>query len=175
MNPLSWLFPLRTCGLFLSQPKDELHARKGYVEIGSRIFEFSPQTPSRFSTGAGSMALQVPLVLGNGTTRLEDGSLFGFEIGWGFGDMSAATENMLFYNGKGHKIGEVHLENNIHKDYMQPWVFSSSDGRFEMTMTPGTTTTPRQGWPHRQQVPSGLRQVGRHNGHDDGKSCILRT
>ena len=75
---------------------------------------------------------------GNGSTKLEDGSIFGFEIGWGFGDMSAATENTLFYNGKAHKIGEIYLNEDKFetKNWMEPWVFTSSDGRFEMTMTP---------------------------------------
>ncbi len=61
--------------------------------------------------------------------------LFGFNIGYGFGDTSAATENMLFYDGKAHKLNDVefHLPNN---DYLEPWVFTSSDGRFEMNFTP---------------------------------------
>ena len=64
--------PFEDFRAFLSQPKMNSMPVKGYVEIGSRIFEFSPKTPSRFSTGAGEYGLQVPLVLGKRTTRLED-------------------------------------------------------------------------------------------------------
>lgn len=38
---------------------------------------------------------------------LEDGNVFGFNIGYGFGNTSAASENMLFYNGKSHKLEDV--------------------------------------------------------------------
>ena len=33
-----------------------------------------------------------------------DGVPFGWNIGYGFGDNSVATENMLFYEGKAHKL-----------------------------------------------------------------------
>lgn len=36
-----------------------------------------------------------------------DGVPFGWNIGYGFGDTSAASENMLFYDGKAHKISAV--------------------------------------------------------------------
>jgi hypothetical protein len=69
---------------------------------------------------------------GNGTI---DGKPFGFNIGYGFGDTSAASENMLFYDGKAHKLDDVtfHIPKG---DYMKPWKFSSSDGRFEMDFVP---------------------------------------
>ncbi|NLL63675.1 MAG: DUF2804 domain-containing protein [Ruminococcaceae bacterium] len=77
---------------------------------------------------------------GAGQTRLPDGHTFGFNIGYGFGDTSAASENMLFYDGKAHKLEEVSF--NIPKtadgkdDFMAPWTFTSSDGRFEMDFIP---------------------------------------
>lgn len=45
-------------------------------------------------------------VWGNGGTVV-DGKHFGFNIGWGFGDTSAATENMFFYDNKAYKLGVV--------------------------------------------------------------------
>ncbi|HJA11849.1 MAG TPA: DUF2804 domain-containing protein [Candidatus Mediterraneibacter merdipullorum] len=69
---------------------------------------------------------------GNGTVG---GKPFGFNLGYGFGDTSAATENILFYEGKGHKLDDVtfHIPAD---DYMKPWRFTSSDGRFEMEFEP---------------------------------------
>ena len=64
---------------------------------------------------------------------------FGFNIGYGFGDTSAASENMLFYNGKAHKLEEVHFHIPMEEgkeDYLKPWMFTSSDGRFEMNFVP---------------------------------------
>ncbi len=64
-----------------------------------------------------------------------NGELFGFNIGYGFGDTSAATENMLFYKGKAHKLDNISF--NIPEDsVLKPWTFTSSDKRFEMQFTP---------------------------------------
>ena len=70
---------------------------------------------------------------------LADGVPFGFNIGYGFGDTSAASENMLFYNGKCHKLSRVTFEipmKDGREDYMAPWKFTSDDGRFEMDFRP---------------------------------------
>lgn len=70
---------------------------------------------------------------------LIDGVTFGFNIGYGFGDTSAATENMIFYDGKAHKLKDVTFHIPMHGefyDYMQPWTFTSSDHRFEMAFSP---------------------------------------
>ncbi len=67
------------------------------------------------------------------------GKEFGFNIGYGFGDTSAATENMLFYAGKAHKLDQVVFiipQINNKDDFMSPWTFTSSDGRFEMDFVP---------------------------------------
>jgi hypothetical protein len=64
-----------------------------------------------------------------------NGKPFGFNIGYGFGDTTAATENILFYDGKCHKLDDVNF--HIPKDdYLKPWSFTSSDGRFEMDFVP---------------------------------------
>lgn len=62
------------------------------------------------------------------------GKPFGFNLGCGFGDTSAASENMLFYKGKAHKLDDVSFE--IPEDPMQPWTITSSDGRFEGVFQP---------------------------------------
>ncbi len=92
---------------------------------------------------------------------LVDGVPFGFNIGYGFGDTSAASENMLFYNGKAHKLSQVKfnipMKNKCYvtrggccsgsagrvtetadltEDFMSPWTFTSDDGRFEMDFVP---------------------------------------
>jgi len=64
---------------------------------------------------------------------------FGFNIGYGFGDTSAASENMLFYDGKAHKLDQITFNIPVKDgkdDFLSPWTFTSNDGRFEMTFTP---------------------------------------
>ena len=70
---------------------------------------------------------------------LADGVPFGFNIGYGFGDTSAASENVLFYGGKIHKLSRITFEIPVKDgadDYMSPWKFTSDDGRFEMDFRP---------------------------------------
>ena len=69
---------------------------------------------------------------GNGTVG---GRPFGFNLGYGFGDTSAATENIVFYEGKGHKLNDVVFQ-IPDDDFIKPWKISSSDGRFEMDFVP---------------------------------------
>lgn len=68
-----------------------------------------------------------------------DGHVFGFNLGYGFGDTSAASENMLFVDGVQHKLDRLTFnipEKDGHDDFLSPWTFTSSDGRFETTFTP---------------------------------------
>ena len=70
---------------------------------------------------------------------LADGIPFGFNIGYGFGDTSGASENVLFYDGKIHKLSQVRFNIPVKDgkdDFMSPWTFTSDDGRFEMDFQP---------------------------------------
>lgn len=74
---------------------------------------------------------------GNG---IVNGKPFGFNLGYGFGDTSAASENIIFYDGKGHKFDDIIFNIPVNdkgeKDYMKPWTVTSSDGRFEAGFIP---------------------------------------
>jgi hypothetical protein len=71
---------------------------------------------------------------------LIDGHVFGFNLGYGFGDTQDATENMIFLDGIAHKLEEVtfKIPQNADgsDDYMKPWLFTSNNGRFEALFTP---------------------------------------
>lgn len=73
----------------------------------------------------------------------------GFNIGYGFGDTSRATENMLFIDGKAHKLDRLTFHigqaDDGKDDYLRPWSFTSCDGRFEMDFTPILECTHRMG------------------------------
>ena len=67
------------------------------------------------------------------------GKSFGFNIGYGFGDTKAASENMIFYDGKAHKFDRLTFD--IPKDakkhyFMKEWKIVSNVDRFNMTFTP---------------------------------------
>jgi hypothetical protein len=71
---------------------------------------------------------------------LVDGEVFGFNLGYGFGDSSAASENMLFYRGQAHKLDSVEfripVDQDGRDDFLKPWRFTSTDGRFEAEFRP---------------------------------------
>lgn len=74
-------------------------------------------------------------------TGIVNGELFGFNLGCGFGNTSAATENILFYRGEAHKLGAVRFE--LGKDYMEPWHLRDREGRLDLTLTPVYDRTTR--------------------------------
>ena len=69
-----------------------------------------------------------------------DGHLVGFNLGYGFGDTSAASENMFFYDQEAYKLKDVKF--NIPKnakgklDFMSPWTFTSESGDINLTFNP---------------------------------------
>lgn len=111
----------------------------GSVLIGDEEYLFAPaHSYAVLDWGRGVWTYQNTWYWGSLSGEV-DGKPFGFNIGYGFGDTSAASENMLFYDGKAHKLSQVtfHIPQKEGKDdYMQPWHFSSDDGRLTMTMTP---------------------------------------
>lgn len=69
-----------------------------------------------------------------------DGHVIGFNLGYGFGDTSAASENMLFVDGIAHKLGRVDF--GIPKtadgadDLLSPWHFTDDEGRVDLVFVP---------------------------------------
>lgn len=121
---------------FYLNQKINCMAASGFCKVRGLKVEFDPQKDfGLLDWGRGVWPYKCSWYWGNGSSRLDDGRVFGFEIGWGFGNMKAASENMLFIDGKAHKIGDVYLKKDK-SDWMKPWYFTSDDGRFDMTMTP---------------------------------------
>jgi hypothetical protein len=66
---------------------------------------------------------------------LSDGQTVGLNLGCGFGDLSAATENCLVLNGKVHKLDQVKFGYDS-SDFMHPWKFTDSEGRLNLDFVP---------------------------------------
>ena len=107
----------------------------GWMAFDGVRDEFDPKTDfGTLDWGRGVWTYDNTWFWGSGNADL-DGVPFGFNIGYGFGNTKAASENVLFYGGKAHKLDDVtfHIPET---GYMDPWTFSSSDGRFEMEFIP---------------------------------------
>jgi len=109
---------------------------KGVVTFAGQHYEFEPSTSfGLLDWGRGVWTYDNTWYWGSASGLL-DGKSFGFNIGYGFGDTSAASENMVFYEGQAHKLTDIiwHIPaSGFDKD---PWTFTSSDGRFEMIFEP---------------------------------------
>ena len=109
---------------------------KGTVKKGDNTYEFSDSNSySVLDWGRGVWTRKNTWYWGSASGKLDNGTQIGWNIGYGFSDRSYASENLVFYNGVGHKLDQVtfHIDTN---DCMKPWKFTSNDGRFEMTMEP---------------------------------------
>ena len=146
----------------------------GEAVLGKRRFVFSPEMSfGTLDWGRGVWTYDNTWYWGNGN-GVVNGKPFGFNIGYGFGDTSAASENLLIYDGVAHKLSKVQF--NIPEDsFLKPWTFSSDDGRFEMDFVPILDRAART---NALIIESDQHQVfGRFSGKavlDDGTALELR-
>lgn len=113
---------------------------EGSVYLDQETILFKPDTSfGLLDWGRGAWPYKTSWYWGAGQGIIS-GNLFGFNLGYGFGDTSAATENMIFFNGKASKLKNVvfHIPKNEKNqyEYLKPWMISSSDKRFEMVFKP---------------------------------------
>ena len=132
--------PFDKPGHFYYNQKINCMRAEGWIELGDRRFEL---TKDKFFAvldwGRGVWTYHNTWYWGSASGEL-DGVPFGWNIGYGFGNTGAATENVLFYDGRIHKLSEVRFEipmdEDGFEDFMKPWVFTSDDNRFYMNFTP---------------------------------------
>lgn len=107
---------------------------EGYVKYDGKTHYFRPEKDfATLDWGRGVWTYDNTWYWSSGN-GIVDGKPFGFNLGYGFGDTAAASENMIFYDGKCHKLDRILFE--IPDDVMKPWRFISSDGRFDMDFVP---------------------------------------
>lgn len=134
---LTMLTPFEKENCFFNTQKVNCIAAKARVRIGDETIYLDPEkTFITIDWARGVWPYRSMWYWSNGSTYV-NGKRFGYEVTWGFGDESHATETALFYDGKCHKIGPVHLTNDPEKEkWMQPWHFVSDDKRLDLTLVP---------------------------------------
>ena len=76
----------------------------GAVSFDGKTYQFNPATDfGTLDWGRGVWTYDNTWFWGSGNADVE-GNAFGWNIGYGFGDTSAASENILFWNGTAHKL-----------------------------------------------------------------------
>ncbi|MEG2119653.1 MAG: DUF2804 domain-containing protein [Pseudoflavonifractor sp.] len=131
--------PFDQPGHFYYNQKINCMRAAGQVSIGPNSYAFTPERSfGVLDWGRGVWTYHNTWYWGS-ASGLAGGVPFGFNIGYGFGNTSAASENMLFYNGRAHKLSEVkfHIpQKNGRDDFLAPWKFTSDNGHFEMSFVP---------------------------------------
>lgn len=96
---------------------------------------------------------------------LVDNRRIGFNLGYGFGNTSNASENMLFVNQKAYKLNDVIFNipsKNGKDDFMSSWTINSKKKDIDLTFTPLVL---RKGGGNALVINSKQRQVfGIYNG-----------
>jgi hypothetical protein len=108
---------------------------EGIMQLGDKSYNFHPETSfGLLDWGRGVWPYRTHWLWGSACGKVDDVPV-AFNIGYGFGDLSTHTENIVFYDGKAHKIDEVkfHHEN---RDPKKPWQVSSNDNRINMVLKP---------------------------------------
>ena len=131
--------PFEKSGHFYYNQKINCMRASGWIELGGARVELSPETWfAVLDWGRGVWTYHNTWYWGSASGEL-GGVPFGWNIGYGFGDTSAASENVLFYGGKIHKLSQVRFEIPMRdgkEDYLAPWRFTSDDNRFYMDFAP---------------------------------------
>ncbi|MDE5548898.1 MAG: DUF2804 domain-containing protein [Clostridia bacterium] len=133
--------PFDKKGYFYLNQKINCMKAQGYFTLGGEIKEFSPiDSLATLDWGRGVWTYDNTWYWGSLHTRFDDGKTFGWNIGYGFGNTESASEDMLFYDGKAHKIERTEFVIPGDKEgkprYMEEWKFVSQDGRLDCTFTP---------------------------------------
>ncbi len=134
--------PFKKDGRFYYNQKINCLSAEGSFTLGDKTYTMTKENGAlaTLDWGRGVWTYDNTWYWGSLQTVLDNGVKFGWNVGYGFGNNTNATENMLFYDGKSHKLDEVTF--NIPQkedgsyDYLSPWTFTSNDGRFEMNFTP---------------------------------------
>ncbi len=121
---------------FYYNQKINCMAAEGMVTVGGKAHAFTPDRAfAVLDWGRGVWTYRNTWYWGS-ASGLADGVPFGFNIGYGFGDTSAASENMVFHDGVAHKLDQVTFHLPAGGYDSGPWRFTSNDGRLEMTFEP---------------------------------------
>ena len=112
----------------------------GYCIVKGQCYDFDEQDSlGTLDWGRGIWTYKNTWYWSSLQTRLEDGRTFGFNLGYGFGDTSAASENMVFVDGIAHKLDRVvfNIPHANGKDnFMDYWTITDNENRLNMVFKP---------------------------------------
>ena len=113
---------------------------QGYVSIGNDGYRFEADSAFGVLDWGRGVWTYSNTWYWSSASGMQNGKRFGFNLGYGFGDTSSASENMVFVDGKAHKLSQVTFnipfKEDGSEDFMKPWTFTSDDGRLNLDFEP---------------------------------------
>lgn len=112
---------------------------RGTIAVGDRVVQLDPAWSSgTLDWGRGVWEYSSYWVWASASGFLGNGRRVGLNMGYGFGDTSAATENTLILDGCIHKLAAVEFSFDT-ADFLRPWTMRSD--RVDLTFTPEVERT----------------------------------
>lgn len=133
--------PFDKPGYFYYNQKINAMKASGIVMIGDKkIVIESKDSYGTLDWGRGVWPYESTWFWSSLSAKLPNGDVIAWNLGCGFGNTTAASENMIFVNGIGHKTEDVEfkipVDSNGADEFLKTWIISSSDNRVELTMEP---------------------------------------
>jgi hypothetical protein len=109
---------------------------EGSLQIGDQRTAIRPDAClGNLDWGRGVWEYRSFWVWASASGFLADGRTVGLNLGFGFGDTSAAGENTLILAGRVHKLDQVDFSYDS-ADFSRPWRMIAPDGRLDLEFTP---------------------------------------
>jgi len=109
---------------------------EGWIKRGDEQIEIHPANSlGNLDWGRGVWEYNSFWVWASASGFLPDGRTVGLNMGYGFGDTSAATENALVLNGRIHKLAQVDFQYDS-SNFKRPWKMTAPDGRLDLEFVP---------------------------------------
>ena len=113
---------------------------RGKATIGGKVYNFKPNESFGVLDWGRGVWTYSNTWYWSSMSSLYEGKKIGFNLGYGFGDTSKASENMIFFDGVAYKTEEVtfHIPKNEKgkDDFLKPWRFTSNDGAINLVFEP---------------------------------------
>ena len=127
---------------FYYNQKINLLSCNGYFKYGDITHQFNKDTTlGVLDWGRGVWTYSNTWYWSSLNAFTKDHHRIGFNLGYGFGDTSKASENMFFFDEQAYKLEDVKFI--IPKDekgkkhlFLEPWQFMSQSGDINLTFTP---------------------------------------
>lgn len=131
--------PFKKKGHFYYNQKINNLKANGYAKYGDKFLDFNSSSYGVLDWGRGVWTYKNTWYWSSLSCE-QDGHLIGWNLGYGFGDTSKASENVFFYDGKPHKLGKVRFDIPISPkggdEFMKEWSFYFADDSFELRFKP---------------------------------------